>query len=63
MEKKLTKSFIIDLSHKKKEPEWMLDFRLKSFECFQQLENPSFGPELNFSFDDILYYKTWPIIS
>lgn len=57
MKEKLTKSFIIDLSHKKKEPEWMLDFRLKSFECFEKLENPSFGPELNFSFDDILYYK------
>ena len=57
MKEKLTKSFIIDLSHKKKEPESMLDFRLKSFECFEKLENPSFGPELNFSFDDILYYK------
>lgn len=57
MKEKLTKQFIIDLSKKKGEPEWMRDFRLKSFEEFLKQENPNFGPKLDFSFDDILYYK------
>jgi len=57
MKEKLNKEFIIKLSHLKNEPSWMLDFRLKSFEAFLELENPDFGPELSFSFDDILYYK------
>lgn len=35
----------------------MLDFRLKSYEKFLELENPSFGPLIDFSFDEILYYK------
>ncbi len=57
MKEKLTKDFIINLSKNKKEPSWMLDFRLKSYEKFLELENPKFGPDLNFSFEDILYYK------
>ncbi len=58
MEKKLTKEFIINLSKKKQEPKWMLDFRLKSFEAFEKLDNPKFGPTLEINFDEILYYKS-----
>lgn len=57
MKKKLTKEFIINLSKCKNEPDWMLEFRLKSYEKFLELDNPNFGPDLSFSFDDILYYK------
>ena len=57
MKKNLSKEFIIELSKKKKEPDWMREFRLQSYEKFLELENPSFGPELPFSFDDFLYYK------
>jgi len=57
MKEKLNRDFIINLSKKKNEPEWMREFRLKSFEEFLKLENPNFGPDLDFSFDDILYYK------
>jgi len=57
MKKKLSKEFIIELSKLKNEPEWMLEFRLKSYEKFLELENPSFGPLIDFSFDEILYYK------
>ncbi len=57
MKKELSKEFIIELSKSKNEPDWMLDFRLKSYEKFLELENPKFGPELPFSFDEILYYK------
>ncbi|MBE6161090.1 MAG: Fe-S cluster assembly protein SufB [Firmicutes bacterium] len=58
MKKKLTKEFIINLSKKKNEPKWMLDFRLKSFECFEKMNDPDFGPELNIDYDNILYYKS-----
>ena len=57
MKEKLNVEFIKNLSLKKKEPEWMLNFRLKAYEAFLKIENPTFGPALNFSFDDILYYK------
>lgn len=57
MKKNLSKEFIIELSKKKQEPNWMLEFRLKSYEKFLELENPNFGPKLPFSFDEILYYK------
>lgn len=57
MEKKLNKQFIIDLSKKKNEPEWMLEFRLKSYEKFLELSNPNFGPKLDFDFNNITYYK------
>ncbi len=55
--KKIDKKFVIDLSKKKKEPDWMREFRLKSLECFNNLDNPNFGPELNIDFEAITYYK------
>ncbi len=58
MKKELTEQFIKELSHHKNEPEWMLDFRLKSFHKFLELDNPSFGPKLDIDFADILYYKS-----
>ncbi len=57
MKQKLDELFIQELSLKKNEPEWMREFRLESFKAFESLENPNFGPSLEFSFDDILYYK------
>lgn len=57
MEKGLTKSKIKEISKIKKEPKWMLDFRLKAFEKFEELPNPIFGPELTIDFDDIVFYK------
>ena len=51
------KDFIIDLSNKKGEPKWMLDFRLKSYEAYLNLEEPDFGPKLNINYDDINYYR------
>ncbi len=57
MEKKLSESFIRELSALKEEPKWMLDFRLKCYHKFLELDSPQFGPKLDFSFDEILYYK------
>ena len=58
MKKELNEQFVIDLSKKKNEPEWMLEFRLKSFKKFQELDNPEFGPEIDIDFDNITYYKS-----
>lgn len=57
IEKGLDKNKIREISKIKKEPAWMLEFRLRSFEKFCQLKNPNFGPELKINFDDINYYK------
>lgn len=57
MKKGLTKSKIVEISKSKGEPKWMLDFRINSFKKFEELSNPSFGPELKVNFDDITYYK------
>ncbi|MEG0977461.1 MAG: Fe-S cluster assembly protein SufB, partial [Bacilli bacterium] len=57
MKKKLDEQFIKDLSFKKQEPAWMLDFRLLSYNEFLNQEEPNFGPLININFDDILYYK------
>lgn len=54
---KLNKEFIEKVSKSKGEPEWMLEFRLKSFEKFLELDNPFFGPKLDIDFDKINYYK------
>lgn len=55
--KKIDKKYVIDLSKKKNEPEWMLRFRLNSLETFNNLSNPNFGPKLEIDFDKIIYYK------
>ena len=57
MEKRLSEQFIIDLSNKKNEPEWMKEFRLKSYECFKTKDEPDFGPDLKINFEEIVYYK------
>ena len=54
---KLTKDYITKISKLKGEPNWMLEFRLKSFEKFLELDNPNFGPKIDIDFDKINYYK------
>jgi Fe-S cluster assembly protein SufB len=45
------------ISQKKKEDEWILNYRLKSYELFEKLDMPSFGPNTNLDFSKIIYYK------
>ena len=54
---KLTKDVINEISSIKKEPKWMREFRLNSFDAFSKFEQPNFGPKINIDFDSITYYK------
>ena len=42
----LSKEVVIQISKYKKEPEWMLEKRLKSYELFTQMPMPTWGPSL-----------------
>jgi Fe-S cluster assembly protein SufB len=58
-EKGLTEQLIRDMSEMKGEPEWMLDFRLKSYKRFLAKPTPQWGGAgiLNdIDYDDIYYY-------
>ena len=55
--KGINKKIVESISKAKGEPQWMLDFRLNSYETFENTPNPSFGPNLDINFDDITYYK------
>ena len=55
--KGLTEETVRQISKYKNEPDWMLEFRLKSFKKFKELDQPSFGPKLDIDFDNITYYK------
>jgi len=46
-----------EISKLKNEPIWMKNFRVNSFKKFLELDNPSFGPNLDIDFDIINYYK------
>lgn len=54
---KLDENLIKKISLSKGEPDWMLEFRLKSYKKFLELDNPTFGPKLDINFDEINYYK------
>ena len=57
--KGLNEDIIRLISSKKEEPEWMLEFRLKAFEKWQQMEEPDWAhvsyPPIDFQ--DIRYYS------
>ena len=44
---KLTKEIIKEISKIKNEPDWMYDFRIKSFEHFLKTDNPKWGPKID----------------
>ncbi len=39
----LTEEIIRDISARKKDPEWMLEFRLKSLEIYKKINLPTWG--------------------
>lgn len=56
-EKGLSKEIVTQISKEKGEPDWMLEFRLKAMEIFNELDNPPWGPDLSeVNIDDIVTY-------
>ena len=51
----LTDENIRRISSLKGEEEQTLNFRLESFKAFQELDLPSFGPEIDIDFSKIIY--------
>ena len=54
----LSRENIKKISEIKHEEQWILDFRLKSYELFNKLEMPNFGPKFDLDFDKVIYYKS-----
>ena len=53
----LNEDIIRQISKLKNEPEWMLEYRLKSFKAFKELPMPDFGPDLSsLDFDSYTYF-------
>lgn len=51
------KEVVEKISEIKEEAEWIKNYRLQSYEAFQRLENPDFGPPIHMDLDKIVYYK------
>mgnify|MGYP001225569933 CR=1 FL=1 len=55
--KGLDRDIVAQISEMKGEPEWMRDFRLKSFDIFQSRPMPNWGGDMSgINFQDIYYY-------
>ena len=53
----LDSDLVREISFMKKEPQWMLDFRMKSLNRFERRPMPSWGGDLDgIDFDNIFYY-------
>lgn len=57
LKKGLNEDVVKEISKIKDEPEWMRNFRLKSYETFKNMPMPNFGPKLDIDFNNITYYK------
>lgn len=55
--KGINESVVREISAIKGEPSWMTDFRVKSYNRFMDVPNPTWGPDLSgINFDEITYY-------
>jgi len=53
----LDEAIVREMSWMKKEPKWMLDYRLKSLRAFEKRPMPNWGGDMSeIYFDDIFYY-------
>ncbi|MCD2256456.1 Fe-S cluster assembly protein SufB [Agrilactobacillus fermenti] len=54
----LTEEIVRQISAHKQEPQWMLDFRLKSYKIYKKLAMPDFGPDLSaLDLKNMLYFQ------
>ncbi len=53
----LSEEVVREISKLKNEPDWMLEYRLKSYKAFKKLPLPSFGPDLSsLDYDTYTYF-------
>ena len=53
----LKEEVVRTISRMKDEPQWMLDYRLRAFKQFTEMEMPNFGPDLSgIDFDQVKYF-------
>lgn len=56
--KGLNEEIVREISKIKNEPEWMLEYRLKSLKCFLEKPMPTWGVDLSqMDFDEYIYYN------
>ena len=56
--KGISEDVVRAMSAEKGEPEWMLEFRLKSLETFNKMAMQEWGPDLSgINFDDLTYFQ------
>ena len=57
IKKGLTEEIVKEISKKKNEPQWVLDIRLKALKIYNQLDLPTWGPDLSeLNMDEIATY-------
>lgn len=57
VDKGLTEDIIREISAEKKEPKWMLDFRLRSLEIYNRMPVPNWAADLtDLDVDNIVHY-------
>lgn len=57
LESGISEEVVRNISRIKNEPEWMTEFRLNSYNAFEKMRMPNFGPEIDIDFNSIHYYK------
>ena len=57
LSKGLDEKKVKEISIIKKEPDWMLKYRLDSYKKFNSIKMPKWGPKINLDFNNITYYK------
>ena len=56
-DKGLNEDIVREISRLKNEPDWMLEYRLNALKAFNEMEMPSFGPDLSYlQFDSYTYF-------
>src|SRR5574344_45584 len=54
--KGLSEEIVKEISSLKGEPQWMLDFRLKSYKAFLKTDLPNFGPKIDLDYNSFTYF-------
>ncbi len=57
LSKGLDKEKVSEISKLKNEPEWMMKYRLESYDIFKSKKMPNWGPKIDINLNNITYYK------